>query len=36
MIYWALRRVVESNDFDTAKTFAQKLERLAKDLAADV
>ncbi len=32
MIYWALRRVVESNDLDMTKTFAKKLERLAIDL----
>lgn len=32
MIYWAFRRVKESNDPDMAKTFAKKLERLAIDL----
>jgi aminoglycoside phosphotransferase (APT) family kinase protein len=32
MIYWALRRVIESNDPDMTKTFAKKLERLARDL----
>ncbi len=32
MIYWAFRRVAESNDVDIAKTFAKKLERLAKNL----